>query len=154
MTTMKILIDDLSSPEIAALLSLHLATMASVSPPESCHALNLDALRQPHIRFWSAWDNDELAGCGALQTLSPEHAELKSMRTVEAYQRQGVAAALLGHILQEARQSGITRISLETGTMDYFLPARRLYERFGFTYCAPFGDYVEDPHSVFMTRHL
>jgi putative acetyltransferase len=151
---MRIEVDDLRGPEIAALLREHLEHMHALSPPESVHALDLDALRGPGITFWSARQEAELLGCGALKELDPEHGEIKSMRTVRIHLRKGVAAALLKHILVEARRRSYRRVSLETGSMAAFAPARTLYERHGFRYCGPFGDYVADPHSVFMTREL
>ncbi len=146
--------DDLSGPEVQALLAEHLQGMRRISPPESVHALDLDALREPEITFWTAWSGGDLLGCGALKELSPEHGEIKSMRTASAHLRKGVARAVLDHILEEARRRGYARLSLETGATAAFAPAHRLYEGFGFTYCAPFADYGEDPHSVFMTREL
>lgn len=151
---MNIKIDDLSGSEIAELLVEHLQCMAEVSPPESRHALNIDGLRQPEITFWSVWEGQELAGCGALKELDARHAEIKSMRTAKAHLRKGVATMLLQHIIKEAKQRGYYRLSLETGSMEYFEPARRLYSKFGFRNCAPFASYVEDPNSVFMTKDL
>lgn len=151
---MEIRIDDLSGREIIELLEEHLRCMARVSPPESRHALNLDQLRKPGITFWSIWHGPELAGCGALKELDQQHGEIKSMRTAYAWQRRGVAAQMLRHILAEAQRRGYRRLSLETGAMEYFEPARRLYAGFGFVRCQPFGTYVEDPNSVFMTREL
>lgn len=151
---MQIKVDDLSGPEIAALLQSHLQGMAEHSPPESIHALDLEALRQPGITFWTAWEGAGLAGCGALKRLDAWHAEIKSMRTADAYLRKGVARQLLEHILEQARQAGYRRVSLETGSMEAFAPARKLYAGFGFTYCGPFVGYVEDRHSVFMTKWL
>lgn len=151
---MHVKLDDLSGPEIHALLEEHLRGMHLLSPPESVHALDLEALRRPEITFWTAWEGGELLGCGALKELDPRHAEIKSMRTAAAHLRRGVAAHLLEHILREAARRGYARLSLETGSQAGFEPARRLYERFGFTYCAPFADYVEDPNSVFLTREL
>ena len=124
------------------------------SPPESVHALPLEALQRPEITFWTVWDEGELLGCGALKQLDSEHGEIKSMRTCSRHLREGVATALLAHALDEARRRGYVRLSLETGSMAAFAPARQLYERFGFTCCGPFGDYIEDPNSVFMTRQL
>jgi putative acetyltransferase len=147
-------LDDLSGADVIALLHEHLRCMALVSPPESRHALNLDGLRQPGITFWSVWNGTDLAGCGALKELDPQHGEIKSMRTASAYQRKGVASLVLRHIIEVARRRGYRRLSLETGAMDYFEPARRLYAGFGFVRCKPFGSYVEDPNSVFMTREL
>ena len=151
---MHIKIDDLQGPEIAALLTEHLQDMAAASPPESCHALDLNGLRQPEIIFWSVWDGPELVGCGALKALSPEHAEVKSMRTARPHHRRGVATLLLRHLITEAKQRGYHRLSLETGSMTFFEPAHRLYRRFGFVPCRPFSNYVEDPNSLFMTKVL
>lgn len=151
---LRIEIDNLRGAAIAALLEEHLAEMHRVSPPESVHALDLDELRRPGITFWSAWLGDELAGCGALKQIDAQHAEIKSMRTARAHLRKGIAAQLLRHLLAEAQRRGYRRLSLETGSMAHFAPARQLYASFGFEPCAPFADYVEDPHSVFMTKAL
>lgn len=128
--------------------------MRAISPPESVHALDLDGLRRPEITFWTAWSGAALLGCGALKELSPDHGEVKSMRTARAHRRGGVARAMLAHIVAEARRRGYERLSLETGSMAEFAPARALYERFGFGYCGPFAGYVDDPNSVFMTRRF
>jgi putative acetyltransferase len=146
--------DDVRGPEIAALLQEHLRDMYRVSPPESVHALDLESLRQPDITFWTVWDAGILAGCGALKELDPQHAEIKSMRTASSHRRQGVATQLLEHMLAEAKQRGYTRLSLETGSMEFFRPARALYTSFGFEPCPPFADYIADPNSVFMTKEL
>jgi putative acetyltransferase len=146
--------DDLSGPEIRALLAEHLQDMHATSPPESVHALDLDGLRRPEVSFWTAWSGDELLGCAALKELDPAHGEVKSMRTARHRRRGGVGRALLAHIVAEARTRAYARLSLETGSMEAFAPARRLYESFGFGYCAPFGTYRPDPNSVFMTREL
>jgi putative acetyltransferase len=150
----EIKIDDLNGPEIHELLQEHLRNMHLHSPPESVHALDLEGLRQPEITFWTVWEDGELLGCGALKELDSQHAEIKSMRTASAHLRKGIAAHLLRHILEESARRGYTRLSLETGSMEAFEPARQLYARFGFAYCGPFGDYVEDPYSVFMTKEL
>jgi putative acetyltransferase len=151
---MEIRLDDLTGPEIRALLEEHLRSMHEISPPESVHALDLDGLRKPEITFWTAWFGAELLGCGALKELDPRHGEVKSMRTSRTRRRTGVARALLSHIVAEARRRRYARLSLETGSMKEFEPARRLYAGFGFAYCGPFADYVEDPNSVFMTMSL
>ncbi|MFF2748138.1 GNAT family N-acetyltransferase [Kitasatospora sp. NPDC058048] len=151
---MQIATDDLSGPEIARFLDEHVQQMRAISPPESTHALDLDALRRPGITFWSVRDDGVLVGCGALKQLDADHAELKSMRTAPLRKRSGVASLLLEHIITEARRMGFTRLSLETGTPDFFLPARKLYEKFGFVPCEPFADYRPDPNSAFMTREL
>jgi putative acetyltransferase len=151
---LKIETDDLSRAEIHALLHEHLQSMHALSPPESVHALDLQRLRQQAITFWSAWEGSLLLGCGALKELDPKHGEIKSMRTPNALRRRGAGRAILAHIIAVARSRGYERLSLETGSMDAFKPAQRLYESFGFTYCGPFDEYVEDPNSVFMTLRL
>lgn len=150
----RILVDDLSGPEIAAFLEEHIRHMRSLSPPESKHALDLDGLRAPGVTFWSVRDGETVVGCGALKRLDASHAELKSMRTAPSRRRSGIASTLLAHLIAEARKMGFTRLSLETGSADAFRPARKLYEKFGFRYCQPFADYLPDPNSVFMTRTL
>lgn len=128
--------------------------MRATSPPESVHALNLDGLRQPNIRFWTLWDGRNLAGCGALKWLDAEHAEIKSMRTAATYKQQGIASKVLQHLINDAKAAGVQRLSLETGSMAFFQPARNLYAKFGFELCGPFADYVLDPNSLFMTKKL
>ncbi len=151
---MDIKVDDLTGSEIADMLQEHLQSMAQHSPPESIHALDIEGLRKPEITFWSVWSNSELLGCGALKELSSDHGEIKSMRTAALHQRKGVAAKLLKHILEEAKNRKYKRVSLETGSMDAFVPAHNLYARFGFKRCGPFTDYVEDPYSIYMTKEL
>ena len=147
---MKIVIDDLTGPEIAAFLQEHIEDMRATSPPESKHALDLEGLRKPEIAFWSVYDEDKLIACGALKKLTNEHAEVKSMRTSSIARGKGVASKLLQHLLNEARAHGYQKLSLETGAMQFFAPARALYTKFGFEPCLPFSDYKEDPNSVFM----
>jgi putative acetyltransferase len=151
---MHIEVDDLSHPAVHALLNEHLQSMHELSPPESVHALDLGKLRNPSITFWTAWQDHVLLGCGALKQIDEKHGEVKSMRTPEAHRRKGVAQAMLAHIIHVAKSRSYERLSLETGSMDAFKPAQKLYERFGFTYCGPFDDYREDPNSVFMTLRL
>lgn len=151
---MQIKIDDLQHPAIHALLNEHLQNMYELSPPESVHALDLEKLRAPEITLWTAWENDLLVGCGALKELDLKHGEIKSMRTPSAHRRKGVGRFILAHIIEVARRRAYERLSLETGSEDAFKPAQKLYESFGFTYCGPFGDYKEDPNSVFMTLVL
>ena len=134
------------------MLREHLNSLAPTAPAESRHALNLSGLRGSDITFWTIWDGPALAGFGALKHLTESHAEIKSMRTATTYLRQGVATKLLHHIIQEATARGYSRLSLETGSMEFFEPARRLYASFGFSPCLPFGNYNPDPNSVFMTR--
>ena len=146
--------DDLRGPEIAILLQEHLDSMAEHSPPESIHALDLEALRAPDVTFWSIWEESNLLGCGALKELDKQHGEIKSMRTATVHLRKGVAANMLQHIIAKAKARHYHRLSLETGSMVAFAPARALYTRFGFEYCEPFADYGLDPYSVFMTKTL
>lgn len=151
---MQIRRDDLCDPRVHALLREHLEDMHRWSPPESVHALDLGALRAADIRFWTLWEGEELLGCGALKALDSSHAEIKSMRTARAHLRRGVARAMLDHLIAVARELGYARLSLETGSMAAFEPARALYASAGFQPCPPFGDYRPDPNSVFMTREL
>lgn len=153
-TVMQIRVDDLAGAEIRALLAEHLRDMHQFSLPESVHALDPGALLAPEITFWTAWSDRELLGCGALKELTPAHGKVKSMRTSSGHRRKGVARAMLQHIVAEARRRSYARLSLETGSMPAFEPARKLYESFGFTYCSPFADYSEDRNSVFLTRTL
>ncbi|MDE2048630.1 MAG: GNAT family N-acetyltransferase [Betaproteobacteria bacterium] len=146
--------DDLTGPEIRALLAEHLRSMHSLSPPESVHALDVTALMRPDVTLWSAWRDSDLLGCGALRELDATHGEIKSMRTAQAHLRSGVARALLAHIVHTARTRGYTRLSLETGSQPAFEPARQLYARAGFALCGPFADYSPDPNSTFMTLVL
>jgi putative acetyltransferase len=152
--SVEIIVDNLSGEQVHELLTEHLQSMYLHSPPESVHALDLDALRQPQITFWTVWEGAELLGCGALKELDSVHGEIKSMRTSAAHLRKGVARSMLAHILAEARRRGYRRVSLETGSAEAFRPARTLYETFGFHYCGPFDGYVEDVFSVFMTLEL
>ncbi len=154
MNAVDIRVDDLQGEAIKALLQLHLDAMYQHSPPESVHALDVEALRHPSITFWTAWAHGELLGCGALKRLNAEHGELKSMRTADAHLRKGVARALLRHIESAARAEGIRRLSLETGSTPPFAAALRLYASEGFVNCGPFADYALDPFSVFMSKLL
>lgn len=148
---MEIKVDDLQGSEIQALLTEHLLSMKEQSPACSMHALDTDGLSQEDVTVWSLWEGAELAGCGALKHIDDQHGEIKSMRTVKKFLRRGVAAKILLHIIDEAKKIGCQRLSLETGSQPGFEPARQLYARFGFEYCGPFADYIEDPNSVYMT---
>lgn len=151
---MRIVEDDLSGPEIRALLEVHFAGMLANSPAGSCHFLDFDGLNSADVTFWSIWDGEQLAGCGAVKELSPTHGEIKSMRTHADHLRKGAGAQMLEHIIRTAKSRGYERLSLETGSGDAFDAAHGLYLRYGFEYCPPFGDYVEDPFSRFMTLKL
>ncbi|BAZ66080.1 acetyltransferase, GNAT family protein [Fischerella sp. NIES-4106] len=154
MSRLQIREDDLTGKKIADLLREHLENMYEISPPESVHALDLDALRSPDITFWSAWEGSELLGCGALKELDSRSGEIKSMRTAKAHHRKGVASKILEHIIKEAERRGYDCLNLETGSFAEFAPARALYTRYGFEYRGPFADYIDDPNSVFMTKKL
>lgn len=145
----------LDEPQVIALLRLHLQGMHANSPPESVHALDLSGLQRPDVTFWTAWDGDELLGCGALKALDAGHGEIKSMRTDPAHLGKGVGAQILQRIMATARERGYRRLSLETGSGEAFDAAHALYRKFGFTECGSFGDYpADDPFSRFMTRPL
>lgn len=152
--TRRIVVDDGTAPEIAALIALHLRGMHDHSPPESVHALGLAALRAPDVTLWGLWEGQALLGCGALKRIDPAHGEIKSMRTAPDHLGRGVGSEMLAHIIAEARRAGLGRLSLETGTGAAFDAAHRLYQRFGFVDCGPFAGYVEDPFSRFMTLSL
>ena len=154
MSAFRIVDGGLDDPRVVALLRLHVTRARAETAPGSAHALDLSGLRAPEVSFWSVWDADELVGVGALKRLGAEHGEIKSMHTVEAARGRGVGSALVRHIMAEARARGMRRLSLETGSWPYFLPARALYARHGFVECGPFGEYREDPNSVFMTVAL
>jgi len=150
--------DNLSDGNIVRLLQSHRLEMLKHSPPGSVHALDVDQLKSPDIMFWSAFidtvDDPVFAGCGALKKLGDGHGELKSMKTELAQLRKGVARSLLEHIINQARRQGYSRLSLETGTQEVFIPARKLYTGFGFEICQPFAEYKVDPYSVCMTLEL
>ena len=141
----------LDDPRVVALLHTHLTRARAETAPGSAHALDISRLRAPEVTFWSAWEGDAVVGVGALKRLSADHGEVKSMHTAEAARGRGVGSAILRQIMAAARDRGISRLSLETGSWAYFAPARALYARHGFVECAPFGEYREDPNSVFMT---
>jgi putative acetyltransferase len=151
---MKIIEDRMESSAVLDLLREHLEDMNATSPAESVHALDVSDLKEPSVTFWSSWEGEQLLGCVALKALTSEHGELKSMRTTTLARKKGVGSTMLRHVLEHARQQGMTKISLETGSMTYFAPARALYEKHGFEYCDPFADYSEDPNSQFMTLAL
>ena len=147
-------VDDVRQPQVIALLQEHVASAVANSPQGAVHALDLDALCAPDITFWCVWQQQELAGIGALRELDPAHGEIKSMRTATPYLRQGVGQLVLTEILRVATERGYRRLSLETGRTAPFAAARSLYRRFGFAQCAPFGNYVDDGFSICMSREL
>ena len=148
---MRIMQGDLSEPRVVDLLRIHLTNARAETAPGSAHALDLIGLQSPHISFWTIWDDETLLGVGALKRLSADHGEVKSMYTVQSVRRRGAGSAMLRHIIATAQATGMSRLSLETGSWDYFLPAQALYRSHGFVECPPFGEYRADPNSVFMT---
>ena len=147
-------LDDLSGEPTRRLIARHLAGMRANSPADGVHALDVDALRQPGVTFWSAWSGEEIAGCGALKALDADRGELKSMRVADQFLGRGVGRALLEHLIAEARARGMTSLWLETGSSAAFVPAIHLYERAGFVRCGAFDGYAENPFSIFMTRSI
>lgn len=146
--------DSLTDPRVLALLQMHLDDMYKWSPAESVHAMPAERLRQDDVSFFSAWDGDKLAGCGAIKHLDESHGELKSMRAAPEYRGKGVGKAILLHLLAVARKRGYSRVSLETGRPEPFHAAQNLYRAHGFVECPPFGDYVSDDFSMCMTKVL
>jgi len=146
--------DDLTGDQIIALLRFHLDEMRAWSPPESVHAFPIERLRGSDVTFYSAWQGNRLAACGAIKQLDPAHGELKSMRAHPDYSGRGAGKAILEQLLAVARERGYARVSLETGAPAEFAPAHRLYQGYGFADCGPFGAYRADPFSRFMTRTL
>jgi putative acetyltransferase len=151
---MQIKAGDFSDKRLLDLLQIHLATARAETALGSAHALDASELQSPDISFWTIWEDDELLGVGALKELSLDHGEVKSMHTVQAKRRRGVGSAILRHIIATARTRGMLLLSLETGSWEYFRPARNFYQQHGFVTCPPFGDYVSDPNSVFMSLNL
>ena len=145
---------NLETPEFMALIDTHAELMLSLSPPGSCHFLPMEGLKDPSVTVWEMRDDEDLVGCGGLKHLSETHGEIKSMHTLSAKRGAGLGRKMLDHVMNEAKARGYQRLSLETGSMDGFKPSRTLYQSSGFEICPPFGDYVEDPHSVFMTKLL
>jgi putative acetyltransferase len=154
MCQVEIKIDDLLDGAIETLLQEHLEEMHKYSPPDSIHAHDSDSLKNTSITFWSAWIDNELAACGALKEINSRHAEIKSMKTSRLHLRKGIGKNILSHILTEAKSRKYSTVSLETGTNEAFLPARKLYEQFGFQECGPFADYSLDVYSTYYRKEL
>jgi putative acetyltransferase len=151
---MRIIRGDLTDPRVVELLQIHLTTARAHTAPGSAHALDVSGLQSPDISFWTIWEDQTLLGCGALKRLSVDHGEIKSMHIAEAMRRRGAGRVLLLHIIATARARSMSRLSLETGSWEYFRPAWALYKRHGFVECPPFADYVLDPNSIFMSLDL
>ncbi len=151
---LKIIEGGLDNAHVLAMLRFHFDTNMAVTPPGSAHVFDVSRLKQPDVFFWSAWNQDALMGTGALKLLDTTHGEIKSMHTLQTARRSGVGAAMLQHIMDQAKSKGLRRLSLETGSFEFFAPARALYAHHGFEECAPFGDYKRDANSTFMTREI
>jgi putative acetyltransferase len=151
---MRITLGNLTDSRVVDLLRQHLMSARAHTAPGSAHALDIGGLQAPDITFWTAWDRDTLVAVGALKPLTEDHAEVKSMHTAAAARRKGIGSAMLQHIIAFARSHGISRLSLETGSWNYFQPAVALYRKHGFVECGPFADYAQDPNSVFLTLDL
>jgi putative acetyltransferase len=153
-TMVKIIAGGLADPQVVRLLGVHLSNARAQTAPGSAHALDISGLMAPEVSFWSAWEEGNLLAVGAMKRLSKTHGEVKSMHTAETARRRGIGSAVLQHIVDAARHSGITKLSLETGSWAYFQPAVALYKRHGFVECAPFDGYKPEPNSIFLTRDL
>jgi putative acetyltransferase len=151
---LRIEVDDVTRPQVLALLEEHLRNMYELTPPEFVFAFDASKLRAPGITFWTAWQDDTLLGCAALKELSPVQGEIKSMRTPASLRRTGAGRALLNHLIAVARERGYQELFLETGRQPEFVPAHMLYRSAGFRDCGPFGDYTDNGNSVFMTLKL
>lgn len=151
---MQIIPGDFNDQRVIDLIHIHQTSARAETAPGSAHALDLKGLQSPDIRFWTIWDDNEILGIGALKWLSPDHGEVKSMHTAQAMRGMGAGRAMLLHIIAMARAGGMSRLSLETGSWEYFRPAWGLYESHGFMRCPPFADYAPDPNSIFMSREL
>ena len=151
---MRIVEGDLDDPRVAELIRIHLTRAREETAPNSSHALDTSGLRAPHSSFWTIWENHTLLGCGALRMMSPGHGEVKSMHTAEAHRGRGVGGVMLRHIISVARARNLTRLSLETGSWDYFKPSHAFYQKHGFTPCGPYEHYIADPNSAFFTLDL
>jgi putative acetyltransferase len=144
----------LDDPRVVAMLKFHFDTNIAVTPPGSAHVFDVSRLKSPDISFWTAWDGDTLMGTGALKRMDDDHGEVKSMHTLESARRSGVGRLMLLHIMDAAKAMGLRQLWLETGSFDFFAPARSLYAKHGFVECAPFEGYKPDPNSTFMTREI
>ena len=140
--------------EVNDLLKKHFIELRSVSPAGSTHVLDIDGLKDPSIKFWSLWENNELIGCGALKFLEKNHGEFKSIRVADQFRKKGIGERIINHLIEEAKKLKISKLSIETGAGDFFLPARNLFSKFGFKACPPFAHYKDDPNSCYYTLNL
>ena len=151
---MKSIEGNFQNSEVNELLNKHFIELRSVSPEGSTHVLDIDGLKDKSIKFWSLWDNNELIGCGALKFLEKNHGEFKSIRVADKFRRSGIGEKIIEHLIEEAKKLEISKLSIETGAGDFFIPARKLFSKFGFKKCIPFAHYKEDPNSCYFTLNL
>ena len=151
---MKSIENNFDHPQVNELLTKHFIELKSVSPEGSAHVLDIPGLKVSSIRFWSFWDGNELIGCGALKFLDKEHGEFKSIRTADKFKRKGMGEKIISHLIDQASQIGIKKISVETGSGDFFDPARKLFQKFGFKTCKPFAHYKKDPNSCYFNLEI
>ena len=140
--------------EVNDLLKKHFIELRSVSPAGSTHVLDIDGLKDPSIKFWSLWENNKLIGCGALKFLEKDHGEFKSIRVADEFRKKGIGKRIINHLIEEAKKLEISKLSIETGAGEFFLPARNLFSKFGFKTCPPFAHYKNDPNSCYFTLNL
>tara|TARA_B100000214_G_C23809318_1_gene554190 strand:- start:308 stop:763 length:456 start_codon:yes stop_codon:yes gene_type:complete len=151
---MKSLENNFDHPEVNSLLTKHFIELRSVSPEGSAHVLDIPGLKISSIKFWSLWDNNQLIGCGALKFLSDAHGEFKSIRVADKHRKKGMGEKIISHLITEAKKIGIKKLSIETGAGEFFLPARKLFKKFGFKACKPFAHYKEDPNSCYFDLEI
>ena len=151
---MKSIEGNFENSEVNELLNKHFIELRSVSPKGSTHVLDIEGLKDKSIKFWSLWDNNELIGCGALKFLEKNHGEFKSIRVADKFRRSGIGEKIIEHLIEEAKKLEISKLSIETGAGDFFIPARKLFSKFGFKKCIPFAHYKEDPNSCYYTLDL
>ena len=151
---MKSIEGNFDNPEVNELLNKHFIELRSVSPSGSTHVLDIAGLKDQSIKFWSLWENNELVGCGALKFLEKYHGEFKSIRVADKFRNKGIGEKIIYHLIDEAKKLEISKLSIETGAGDFFLPARKLFVKFGFKSCIPFAHYRKDPNSCYFTKNL
>ena len=151
---MKSIEGNFDNSEVNDLLKKHFIELRSVSPAGSTHVLDIDGLKVPSIKFWSLWENNKLIGCGALKFLEKNHGEFKSIRVADQFRKKGIGERIINHLIEEAKKLKISKLSIETGAGDFFLPARNLFSKFGFKTCPPFAHYKDDPNSCYYTLNL
>ena len=149
---MKSIENNFDNPEVNELLTKHFIELRSVSPEGSTHVLDIPGLKEKGIKFWSLWDEKKLIGCGALKFINEEHGEFKSIRIHDDFRKKGLGTEVINHLINEAKKLKIKRLSIETGAGDFFIPARKLFKKAGFTPCKPFAHYKEDANSVYLTK--